>query len=111
MSVVVGRGGRIAADQLTLLDVAPTAALGVWLAVGGQIAEAGELLPRRVAAAGQYGGLGQVLAAVAVAIGQGARELAIIGILLSIFSVAFYVGLARLRGQESWIGRWTPQST
>ncbi len=110
VSVVADAAGGAPTDRLTVLDVAPSAALGVWLAVGGQIAERGELLPKRVAVAGQYGGLGQVLAAVAVAIGQ-ARELAIIGLVLSIFSVAFFVGLAGLRGQESWISRWTPQST
>jgi hypothetical protein len=111
LSVAVALAGASAADDLTLFDVMPTAAVGVWLAVGGQIAEGADLLPRRVAVAGQYGGLGQVLAAIAIVIGQQARELAIIGIVLSIFSVAFYVGLARLRGQESWISRWTTQST
>ena len=110
VSVVAAVAGAAPADRLTVLDVAPTAAIGVWLAVGGQIAERAELLPKRVAVAGQYGGLGQVLAAIALAIGP-ARELAIIGLVLSIFSVAFFVGLARLRGQESWISRWTPQST
>lgn len=111
VSVVADVTGTSPPDRLTVLDVLPSAALGIWLALGGQIAEKAELLPRRVAIAGQYGGLGQVLAAVAVAIGQQARELAIIGLVLAAFSVAFYVGLARLRGQESWISRWTPQST
>ena len=111
VSIAADLAGGSPSDRLTVLDVAPSAAVGVWLAIGGQIAERGELLPRRVAIAGQYGGLGQVLAAVAVAIGQQARELAMLGLVLSAFSVAFFVGLARLRGQESWISRWTPQST
>jgi hypothetical protein len=111
VSVAADVAAALPPDRLTVLDLLPTAALGIWLAVGGQIAEQAELLPRRIAIAGQYGGLGQVLAAIAVAIGQQARELAIIGLVLSAFSVAFYVGLARLRGQESWISRWTPQSS
>jgi hypothetical protein len=36
--------------------------------------------------------------------------IAILGLVLSAFSVALFVGLAMLRGQESWISR-TPQST